>query len=76
MRKLIDRLLDDLADRIALRVDDLAQARLQPPTIHSLDDDRYTDFERSLIAQRKVAHGGQIAGVGAEGLMDTLRDEH
>jgi len=49
--KLFDRLLDDLADRIA---DRLLAATPTPVHIENMHvaDDRYTDFERSLMAQR------------------------
>lgn len=51
--KLIDRLLDDLADRIADRLLEVtAEPTVQIETMNVVNDDRYTDFERALLAQR------------------------
>jgi hypothetical protein len=58
MRKFLDRILDELADRIADRL----LAASQEPHVHIenmnvMDDDRFTAFERSLMAKRAQQDG-------------------
>lgn len=49
--KLIGRLLDELADRIAERLLAASEPTVQIGNMH-VADDRYTDFEQSLMEQR------------------------
>jgi hypothetical protein len=48
----LDSLLDDLADRIA---DRLLAATPEPVADEQVGDDRYTDFERALLANRSIS---------------------
>jgi hypothetical protein len=80
LTSLVDRFFDELADRIADRLAAAtsdASRDIHIGQMNIANDDRYTDFERALLAKRAMdsTNFGQRAGIGAEGIFETLKDE-